>query len=227
MVRVPGYRTERYCGSCEVGTEYTSICYVEESWPPLLCSQRSWLQIPRSGFDSRRYQSFLEVVGLKRGPLSLVSTTEELLGRKSSCPGLENREYGRRNPSRWPRCTLYRQKLALTLPTSGGRPVGVVRSRTKATEFEAFLRIMNQIIPLKQCNARLSRLYIPHLWKWHVCLFVCNLGLFPTQILKIGHSWFYPRLSKTKLNSMVWVRERTIPTEWPPLVGEVIANFCG
>jgi hypothetical protein len=30
-----------------------------------------------------------------------------------------------------------------------------------------------------------------------------------------------------KLNSMVWARERTIPTERPPLVGEVIANFCG
>jgi hypothetical protein len=29
------------------------------------------------------------------------------------------------------------------------------------------------------------------------------------------------------INSMVWVRERTIPTERPPLVGEVIANFCG
>jgi hypothetical protein len=33
--------------------------------------------------------------------------------------------------------------------------------------------------------------------------------------------------TKLKLNSMVWVRERTIPTEQPPLVGEVIANFCG
>jgi hypothetical protein len=32
---------------------------------------------------------------------------------------------------------------------------------------------------------------------------------------------------KKKLNSMVWVRERTIPTERPPLAGEVIANFCG
>jgi hypothetical protein len=28
-------------------------------------------------------------------------------------------------------------------------------------------------------------------------------------------------------NSMVWVRERTTPTERPPLVGEMIANFCG
>jgi hypothetical protein len=33
------------------------------------------------------------------------------------------------------------------------------------------------------------------------------------------------KLKKTKLNSMVWVRERTIPIERPPLVGEVIANF--
>jgi hypothetical protein len=28
-------------------------------------------------------------------------------------------------------------------------------------------------------------------------------------------------ITKKKLNSMVWVRERTIPTERPPLVGEV------
>jgi hypothetical protein len=43
---------------------------------------------------------FSEVVGLERGPLSLVSTIEELLERKSSGFGLENREYGRRDPSR-------------------------------------------------------------------------------------------------------------------------------
>jgi hypothetical protein len=39
-------------------------------------------------------------VGRERGPLSLVSTIEELLERKSSGSGLENREYGRRDPSR-------------------------------------------------------------------------------------------------------------------------------
>jgi hypothetical protein len=55
--------------------------------------QSSWLQIQRSGFDSRCYQIFWEVVGLERGPLSIVSTTEELLGRKSSGSGLENRDY--------------------------------------------------------------------------------------------------------------------------------------
>jgi hypothetical protein len=38
-------------------------------------------------------------VGPERGPLSLVSTTEELLERKSSGSGLEIREYGRRDPS--------------------------------------------------------------------------------------------------------------------------------
>jgi hypothetical protein len=75
------------------------------------------------------YQIFWEVVGLERGPLSLVSTIEALLGRKSSDCGVESREYGRRDPSRWPRGTLYPQKLALTSPTSGGRSVGIVRSR--------------------------------------------------------------------------------------------------
>jgi hypothetical protein len=41
-----------------------------------------------------------KVVGLERGPLSLVSTTEELLDIKSSGSCLENREYGCRDPSR-------------------------------------------------------------------------------------------------------------------------------
>jgi hypothetical protein len=74
-------------------------------------------------------------VGLERGPLSLVSTTEELLERKSSGSGLEIREYGRRDPSRRPRGNLYPQKLALTSPTSGCYSAGIVRSRTQATEF--------------------------------------------------------------------------------------------
>jgi hypothetical protein len=52
------------------------------------------------GFDSRPYQIFLEEVGPERGPLSLVNTTEELLGRKISGSGLGNRNYGRRDPPR-------------------------------------------------------------------------------------------------------------------------------
>jgi hypothetical protein len=54
--------------------------------PPLLSSdQSSWLQIRRPGFDSRHYHK-KKVVGLERGPLSLVSTTEELLDRKVAAP---------------------------------------------------------------------------------------------------------------------------------------------
>jgi hypothetical protein len=39
-------------------------------------------------------------VGLERGPLRFMSTIEVLLERKSSGFGLENREYGLRDPSR-------------------------------------------------------------------------------------------------------------------------------
>jgi hypothetical protein len=50
--------------------------------PPLWSSgQSSWLQILRPGFDSRHCQK-KKVLGLERGPISLVSTTEELLDRK-------------------------------------------------------------------------------------------------------------------------------------------------
>jgi hypothetical protein len=66
-------------------------------------------------------------VGLERGPLSLVSTTEELLERKSSGSVLETRKYGRGEQSHWSRDILYPQKLAVTSPTSGSRSVGIVR----------------------------------------------------------------------------------------------------
>jgi hypothetical protein len=71
--------------------------------------------------------------------------------------------------------------------------------------------------------------------------------LFPRLKIKVK-GWYFDRLSwsrqncswcwtpsqntaskmqtNKKTNSMVWVRERTIPTKRPPLVGEVIANFC-
>jgi hypothetical protein len=81
------------------------------------------------------YEIFWEVVGLECGPLSLVSTIEELLERKCSGSGLETWEFGHRDPSRWPHGTLSQQKLALTSPPSGGRSVGIVSTQTQATEF--------------------------------------------------------------------------------------------
>jgi hypothetical protein len=74
-------------------------------------------------------------VGLERGPLSLVSATEELLERKKYRIQSRKPRIRRRDPSRWPRGTLYPQELALTSPINGGRSVGIVRSWTQATEF--------------------------------------------------------------------------------------------
>jgi hypothetical protein len=64
-----------------------------------------------------------------------MSTTEELLGRKSSGSGLEIRDYGRSHPLLWLRDTLYPQKLPLTSTKCGGLSVGMVRSLTQAMEF--------------------------------------------------------------------------------------------
>jgi hypothetical protein len=72
-------------------------------------------------------------VGLERGPLSLASTTEELLERNSSGSGLETRDYGLWDSPRWLRDTPLSAKVG-TPPTSGGRSVGIVRLRTKASE---------------------------------------------------------------------------------------------
>jgi hypothetical protein len=60
------------------------ICSSTRGPPLWSSSQSSWLQIPRPGFDSRHYEK--KVVGLERGLLSLVSTTEELLDRKVAAP---------------------------------------------------------------------------------------------------------------------------------------------
>jgi hypothetical protein len=82
--------------SQHIGSQVLSLsCYIIaavlyihsfNAGPPLWSSgQSSWLQIRRPGFDSRHYQK-QKVVGLEGGPLSLVSTTEELLHRKVAAP---------------------------------------------------------------------------------------------------------------------------------------------
>jgi hypothetical protein len=68
--------------------EYNFQVYIKYgmSGLPLWSSGQSyWLQIQRLGFDSRHYQK-KKVMGLEQGPLSLVSTTEELLDRKVAGP---------------------------------------------------------------------------------------------------------------------------------------------
>jgi len=50
---------------------------------------------------------------------------------------------------------LYPQKLALTSPTGGGRSVGIVRTRTKATEF-SFSLVTCALVSKIQISHRLE-----------------------------------------------------------------------
>jgi hypothetical protein len=244
-----------------------------------------------------------KVVGLERGPLSLVSTTEEILERKSSGSGLENQEYGHRDPLRWPCGTLYLKKLAIASLTSGSRSISIVCSRTQTMEFFfSFARmiflfqfeelekknlwtrnlftgsIFSSIIqmalatllqctfiafdirhwyPIQEgCSGEMHILMTGWVvaeyeytvgssecgitfWRYVVLQFnsrngpvkekfacLCTSGRCPLCLLvELCNSWNGGPLLETKTNSMTWVREWTIPTERPPLVGEVITNF--
>jgi hypothetical protein len=76
-----------------------------------------------------------KAVGLERGPLSFVSTTEELLDRKVVVPvyKTENTAVRIRHSDH-----VASQKLAITSPTSSGRSVGIVRSWTQIMGFFFF-----------------------------------------------------------------------------------------
>jgi hypothetical protein len=146
-------RKKKYWRYRDSNSDVSSLCtdcaipgflWVSSKWSS---GQSSYLQIQRSGFDSRRYQIFWEVVGLERGPFGLVSTTEELLERKSSWSCLESQQYCCSDPSRWPHGTIYPQKLTLASLTSCGRSVLIVLSQTQATELK--LVLMNKQIPKK------------------------------------------------------------------------------
>jgi hypothetical protein len=120
---------------------FLQICIL--FWPPLWFSGRSsCLQIQRYRARFSEAPDFSEEY-LERGPPSLVSTIEELLGWKGSGSGLECRKYGRRDPPRWPRDILYLKELALTSPTRGGRSFGIVRSRIKATDFSLLYSVLH------------------------------------------------------------------------------------
>jgi hypothetical protein len=176
------------------------------NWPPLWYSgHSSWLQVQRSVFHSRLYQIFWELVGLERGPLSLVSTIEELLGRKSSVSDLESRECGRRDPSRWPRSTLFPQKLALTSPTSCDRSVSIVRSRTQTTEF----RLVFSLTWLKYVGFGLNARSIGHLLLTTIVIRINSMALSPIHTITVyslsllhTKSTVYPQFTKHALRPL-------------------------
>jgi hypothetical protein len=84
-------------------------------------------------------------MGLERGPLSLMSTTKEIFERESSGFCLENRNYGHRGYAALTvQHPAIHKKLSLSSPTSGGRLVGIVCSRTQATEFYTSTKMSKQ-----------------------------------------------------------------------------------
>jgi hypothetical protein len=86
-----------------------------------------------------------------------VITTEELLEKISSGSGLEN---------------PLPAKVGTTSPTSGGRWVGIVRLRTKATEFGFSLLYYNEsdFFMLRKIILRIILWLAPY----HSEVFVCN-----------------------------------------------------
>jgi hypothetical protein len=75
-----------------------SVCELDSAlWSS---GQSSWLHIQRSRVRFPALPYFLRSSGSGTGPLSLMSTTEELLERNRSASGLENGEYGRGGPLR-------------------------------------------------------------------------------------------------------------------------------
>jgi hypothetical protein len=124
--------------ACNLLKLYTYFFFNYTFWPDRLCNLVVRVLGYRSRcceFDSRRYQIYWEVVGLERGPLSLVRIIEELLERTVAAPVYKAEINGRGNSLRWPRNTLCPLKLALISPTSGGRSVGIVRWLTEPRSF--------------------------------------------------------------------------------------------
>jgi hypothetical protein len=163
-------------------------------------------------------------MGLEPGPQSR-EYSWGATGRISSGSGLEIREYYRGDPSRWPRDTLYPQTLALTQPTSGGCSVGIVRSRTKVTEFlwncPAYWEPHDQWIYSTRCSFslfnRCSATFPSRFSLWPFGFFPYGLRLLKGFIL---HHWngklysvkhvsslsaLYCRLGTFERGTLIWV----------------------
>jgi hypothetical protein len=109
--------------------------------------------------------------------------------RSGSC--VENWEYGRRDPSRWPRGTLYPQKLAIISPTSDGRLVSIVRSRTQTMELLLYHTYIIFVISTILLQSPSLICYTCHCLELCVCLFPSvitahfAIGLWTVDLTKI------------------------------------------
>jgi hypothetical protein len=110
-----------------------------------------------SGFD-RLCGLVVRVLDYRsRGSSSIPDATRCVWNGVHSASWIQLRSYGRWDPSHWPRDKPYPQQLALTSPTSGGRSVGIFRSRTKATQFSLYLDIIVVMSCKKSMNPLTNR----------------------------------------------------------------------
>jgi len=84
---------------------------------------------------------------------------------------------------------------------------------------------------LEHKRSKCARRIVRHITAYYDC---CVLGYDSMQqchrtrnINILGRQKLTKRVQQNKQNSVALVRTRTIPTERPPPVGEVSANFCG
>jgi hypothetical protein len=117
------------------------------------------------------------------GPLRLVSSSEELFRRKSSGSVLENRDYGRREPPRWPRDTHLSAKVGTNFANKQ-RSLSIVRSRTKAIIIIFYFGVLHPIVRI------LSRLLM-HPNYYEVAHDYTSFAFFflSTDIVTVGTLW--------------------------------------
>jgi hypothetical protein len=102
-------------------------------------------------------------------------------------PGLESREYGRRDLSCWPHSTLCPQKLALTFATNDGHLVSIVHSRTQATEFSFLVLFYDYRDNAKEHQFNLHKFWAILLIFHHNCIsfFLFNRIFLENKLFKM------------------------------------------
>ena len=132
-------------GMCAIEMNCNNLIPFYLARPPLWSSGQSfWLQIQRSRVRSAALPDFLSSSGSGTGSTQPREVNWGATWMKKSSGSRYRKQ---RLTAVGTRCAdhvtpLYPQKLALTSPTCGGRSVGIVRVRTKATEFRCIICVL-------------------------------------------------------------------------------------
>ena len=123
-------------------------------------------------------------------------------------------------------CSVNEQKASLT-----GTCKTVANSATswpqhKKTHSSARLRRVDLTIwrlKLRVIGAK----FVMEVWYTSIKIWYARTSTQCHNPLSLPTQWRHIRRKEVLTNSVALVRERTIPTDRPPPVGEVSANFCG